>query len=79
MYSNGEGVLTDKKQAFYWYQKSAEQGDAKAQWALGFMYSNGEGVLTDKKKAAYWVRKSYENGYEEAKEVWDDLELYKYE
>jgi TPR repeat protein len=78
MYYNGEGTLTDKKQAFYWYQKSAEQGHAKAQYALGGMYYNGEGTLTDKKRAAYWIKLSYENGFEEAKKVWDELELWKY-
>ena len=78
MYYTGEGTLTDKKQAFYWYKKSAEQGDAEAQYNLGGMYNFGEGTLTDKKQAAFWIRKSYKNGLEEAKEFWDDKELYKY-
>ena len=75
---NGDGILTDKKQAFYWYKKSAEQGHAEAQYTLGVMSYNGDGILTDKKQAAFWIRKSYKNGLEEAKEFWDDKELYKY-
>jgi TPR repeat protein len=78
MYDHGEGTLTDKKQAFYWYKKSAEQGNAEAQYNLGNMYFNGDGTLKDKKQTAFWIRKSYENGLEEAKEFWDDEELYKY-
>jgi len=53
MYYNGEGTLTDKKQAVYWYKKSAEQGLADAQCNLGLMYQRGEGTLTDKKQAFY--------------------------
>jgi TPR repeat protein len=78
MYNNGKGTLTDKKQAFYWYKKSAEQGNAEAQYNLGTLYFNGEGTLKDKKQTAFWIRKSYENGLEKAKEFWDDEELYKY-
>jgi TPR repeat protein len=29
------------KQAVYWYQKAADQGQAKAQYNLGVMYANG--------------------------------------
>ncbi|WP_435300679.1 SEL1-like repeat protein [Treponema phagedenis] len=28
MYDNGEGTAVNKKQAFYWYTKAAEQGVA---------------------------------------------------
>ena len=45
--------MTDKKQAFYWFTKSAEQGNAKAQFHLGSMYYEGEGITTDKKQAFY--------------------------
>jgi TPR repeat protein len=40
-------VLKDYKQAVYWYQKAADQGDAKAQSNLGIMYAFGKGVLKD--------------------------------
>ena len=32
----------------------AEQGDAEAQYALGYMYRNGEGVPKDYVKAYMW-------------------------
>jgi TPR repeat protein len=78
MYYFGKGTLTDKKQAFYWYEKSAKQGSAIAQYNLGVIYFIGEGTLPDKKQAAFWIRKSYDNGFEEAKKFWEDEELYKY-
>jgi len=65
-------------QSFNDIKKSAEQGDAKAQFNLGTMYYNGEGTLIDKKQAAYWIKKSYENGFEKAKKVWNENELWKY-
>lgn len=77
MYDNGDGVITDKKQAVYWYTKASEQ-NVMAQYLLGIMYYSGDGVLTDKKQAAYWIKKAYENGLEIAKEFWDENELWKY-
>jgi hypothetical protein len=44
MYDNGRGVEKDFKEAVKWYQKAADQGDAKAQNNLGVMYANGQGV-----------------------------------
>ena len=57
MYYNGQGVEQDYKKAVYWWDKSAEQGDADAQHNLGLMYDNGQGVEQDYKKAVYWYRK----------------------
>ncbi len=44
----------------------AEQGDPKAQSALGFMYTNGEGVQKDYDESAKWYRKAAEQGYARA-------------
>ncbi len=49
-------------QSFNDIKKSAEQGDARAQYNLGVMYDNGESTLTDKKQAFYWYKKSAEQG-----------------
>lgn len=43
--------------------KSAEQGDASAQFNLGYSYANGDGIAQDKAAAAKWYRKSAEHGY----------------
>ena len=44
----------------------AEQGDAKAQYALGLMYDEGMGVPEDDAEAAEWFRKAAEQGLAEA-------------
>ena len=44
------------------YRKSAEQGDADAQFNLGRCYYNGQGVDKDYTQAVYWYRKSAEQG-----------------
>ena len=44
----------------------AEQGDAKAQSALGFMYANGYGVQQDDAEAVKWYRKAADQGYPRA-------------
>jgi TPR repeat protein len=78
MYNKGIGTLMNKQLAVSWYIKSAKQGYSKAQILLGYMYLLGEDIKRDKKEAAYWIKKAYDNGYEEAKEVWEEYELWKY-
>ena len=41
-------------------KQKAEQGDANAQYNLGWMYDNGESTLKDSKQAFYWYKKSAE-------------------
>ena len=40
-----------------------EQGDAAAQYNLGFMYSKGLGVAQDYRQAAKWFQKAAEQGF----------------
>ena len=47
-------------------KSSAEQGDAEAQFILGFMYLRGEGVFKSKKQAYQWFTKAAEKGNAEA-------------
>ena len=44
MYSRGDGVTEDYKEAARWYRIAAKQGHAKAQLILGKMYRWGWGV-----------------------------------
>ena len=46
----GDGVSQDYEEAVPWFRKTAEQGNAKAQYNLGIMYVNGEGVPQDRPK-----------------------------
>ena len=48
----------DYKTAFNEFKPFAEQGDAYAQFNLGFMYYNGQGVLQDHKEAVKWFTKA---------------------
>ena len=43
-------------------RKAAEQGNADAQFNLGWMYYEGEGVPKDDAEAARWFLKSAEQG-----------------
>ena len=52
----------DQAKMFEQYHKAAEQGDAKAQFNLGWCYSKGEGVAKDTKTAVAWYRKAAEQG-----------------
>lgn len=46
--------------------KAAEQGDADAQYNLGWMYRKGKGVDKDYAKAAYWYTQAVEQGDKDA-------------
>ncbi|MBF0342335.1 MAG: sel1 repeat family protein [Magnetococcales bacterium] len=59
-------VRRDDKQSVFWYQKSAEIGDAKAQFMLGLMYELGRGVARDEKLAAHWYLMAAEQGHTDA-------------
>ena len=61
--------LNSYKEAFYWFQKSAENKSIKAQYNLALMYLKGEGVNQNNKKAFYWFQKSAENKYAQAQLV----------
>ena len=56
----------DYKQAVEWFKKSANQGNAYAQFNLGVIYGNGFGVQKDFKQAAQWFKKAADQGNSEA-------------
>lgn len=58
----GEGVPKDSSLAVKWFSKAAEQGNANAQFNLGYMYQMGEGVPKNASLAAQWYRKAAEQG-----------------
>ena len=54
--------------------RSAEQGDAEAQYNLGICYYNGRGVKKDTAEAVKCFRKAAKNGNSEAKAMLDVLD-----
>ena len=55
-------IRNDYKEAVRLWKPLAEQGDARAQFSLGYMYSNGQGVPQDYKEAVRLYRLSAEQG-----------------
>jgi len=54
MYSEGVGVPLDYSEAFKWYQRSARQWHAEAQYALGSAHYIGRGTTKNKIEAYAW-------------------------
>lgn len=54
------------KEAFAWFKKAAELGNAQAQVELAELYDAGEGVTQDTEQAVKWYEKAAEQGHEEA-------------
>ena len=60
---DGKGVPKDDAEAVKWYRKAADQGDAIAQFNLGWMYDEGRGVSKDDAEAVRWYRKAADQGH----------------
>lgn len=60
------------------FQALAEQGDARAQYVLGFLYSEGTGVSQNHHKAMKWYRKAAEQDYGLAQLAQDDSKAVKW-
>jgi TPR repeat protein len=43
-YENGEGAEKNLENAFYWYQKAAENDNIVAMYNLAICYENGDGT-----------------------------------
>jgi len=54
MYADGEGVPKNAVEAFKWYTRAAEQGNADAQNNLAGMYFQGVGIPKDFVLAYKW-------------------------
>jgi uncharacterized protein len=62
MYWLGQGVSRNYAEALKWYRLAADQGAAKAQYALGFMYQFGDGVPRNYAEALKWFRLAADQG-----------------
>lgn len=54
------------REAFYWYKKAAEQGDAEAQYQVAHMYEFGKGIKQDFSKAVRWGLKAARQKHKKA-------------
>jgi TPR repeat protein len=67
LYSNGQGVQQNFKEAVTWYRKAASQGFAEAWFALGVTYNcGGHGVEQDFEEAAECFRQAANQGLAKA-------------
>jgi Sel1 repeat len=55
-------VPQDYSEAIRWYRKAADQGDATAQYVIGYMYDHGKGAPRDHAEAMRWYRKAGKQG-----------------
>jgi TPR repeat protein len=63
MYYYGKGMTRDYHQALDWYRKAAAQGDAEAEYSVGYLYYHGDGVAQDYVEALRWYRKAADQDY----------------
>ena len=81
MYTKGEVVRQDYKEALKWYTKAAEQGDKYSQYRLGTIYASPDAErykyvpLEDYKEALKWYTKAAEQGHLGAKQGKDYVSL----
>jgi len=68
-------MQNDPTKGIYWYQKSADQGDAWSQFYLGRMYEKGKGVLQDKNKAKQLYIQAADQGLGQARNELKKMKL----
>lgn len=56
------GCIKSDEEAFWWYKKAAQNGDAIAQCALASMYAAGRGCNKDEQEALKWYVKAAHQG-----------------
>jgi hypothetical protein len=78
MYSVGQGVFQDDKEAAKWTRKAAEQGVPQAQYNLGWMYAMGSGVPQSDTEAVQWFQKAAAQGDVEAQRWLNALRMKKW-
>lgn len=79
MYEDGIGLLKNPTKAFESYKLASDNGSISAYFNLGRSYLYGIGTATNKTKAAYWFKQAFENGIEDARKIWNENELWKYD
>lgn len=63
---NGWGTKQDLKEAAWYFQYAAKEGDAQAAYHLGVCYEEGKGVEASREEAAKWYGRAAEQGLTEA-------------
>ena len=71
MYEVGKGVQNDPEQAYYWYRKAAEAGDARAAYMVDWCIENNFGT---ENAALEWYKRAVELGNVDAQADVDRLE-----
>ena len=74
LYYSGQQIAQNNTQAFRWYRRAAQQGNAEAQYNLANMYLLGEGIEINNIQAKKWYEKAAKQGHENAQHNFDSLE-----
>lgn len=58
--------LKDYKNAFFWYQEKAVQGDLESQCQISYMLVYGQGTEINHPDALYWLKRAADGGWPKA-------------
>jgi len=61
VFQKGRGVTMSSDHAFYWYKRSANQGNIAAQFNVWYAYLIGDGVEASLEKSDFWYRVASSN------------------
>ena len=76
-YRKGAGVAPSETEALKWLRKAAEQNHPESMFHLGNAYVDGLGVDKDEMRALSWYCKAAQAGHEAAREIIDEVSVYK--
>ena len=67
--SRAHSASPPNKDSYELLQRTANQGDANAQYNLGFHYATGDGVAQDSTKAVELFQKAADQGHADAQSI----------
>lgn len=59
-------LAEENEEAFDFYRKAADQGNADGMYGLGNMYANGDGIEQNDEQAVHWYTRAAEAGHDHA-------------
>src|SRR5256885_1598996 len=63
LYANSDGVTEDEQQAYRWYLRAAEAGNAEAQYSVGINLFTGRGAEANTSESVRWLKEASRNGF----------------
>ena len=71
LFRAGKGIKQSFSEAFHWFEKAAQQGNAIAQFEIAMLNFQGRGVVQSNTQAIRWRHQAAKRGHSNAQKLLD--------